>query len=304
MLPTDCFFQVWGIFFLLVVLLSVFIQVAMSLPTFRRRLSTPNWDVTNETNQKIVMFATTEVEPYIWRIENVNFAIFFLELITRFLLCPAKCEFFKCIYNWVDIMCITPMIFLLAVNISGARHDKRTLFMASYIFSALGVFRILRLFKFLRHFLCVRVLLLAMKASFREMALLMMLLMVGMLLFSNLVYFAELHVEDEFETIPIGFWWAIVTMTTVGYGDKHPKSSWGYVIGAMCAICGMLLIGIPIPAIANNFNMLYAMARRKRMLGQRRTKHKKHTSTVSPYIGDNDITDVVVPSECSRRHDS
>jgi len=279
--------------------MSVFVQVAMSHPIFRKELLVPNWDIANETNPKIIMFATTEVQTFIWRIENVNFVVFFLELIIRFLLCPSKSQFFKCIYNWLDILCIMPMIFFLAVDMSDAKHDKRTLFLASYIFSALGVFRILRLFKFLRHFLCVRVLLLAMKASIREMALLMILLMVGMLLFSNLIYFAELHVDDEFETIPIGFWWAIVTMTTVGYGDKHPKSSWGYVIGGLCAICGMLLIGIPIPAIANNFNLLYAMARRKRMLGQRRINHNKYTSTVTPHLDAEDVTDIVLSSGSS-----
>ena len=60
----------------------------------------------------------------------------------------------------------------------------------------------------------------------REICLLMLLIAVGTLIFSTLIYFSELGQEDDFHNIPIGFWWSIVTMTTVGYGDKIPKSAW------------------------------------------------------------------------------
>ena len=263
-----------------IVLMSVFVQIALSHPVFRIDIQWPKWDITNETNPKMIMYATSQVHPFIWRMENFCFAVFLTDLLLRFSLCPSRLAFLKSMYNLVDIMCIIPMLLMLIVESSaGQMHDKKKVFMAAYILSTFGVFRILRLFKFLRQFLCVRVLLLALKASLREVALLLMLLVVGMLLFSNLIYFAELHVDDQFETIPIGFWWAIVTMSTVGYGDKHPKSAWGYVVGAICAVCGMLLIGIPIPAIANNFNLLYAMARRKRMV---RVKNENNDVTKQP----------------------
>lgn len=109
----------------------------------------------------------------------------------------------------------------------------------------------------------MRILMLALRASAKEIFLLLMLISIGTLIFSNLIYFAEFYNEDDFFSIPVGFWWAIVTMTTVGYGDKHPSTSWGYVVGAACAVSGILCTAIPIPIIANNFNIYYRHAKRK-----------------------------------------
>ena len=63
-----------------------------------------------------------------------------------------------------------------------------------------------------------------------------------MLVFASLIYYAEFTDPTEtFATIPIGFWWSIVTMTTVGYGDKYPVTVAGYVIGSLCAVIGGLV---------------------------------------------------------------
>jgi hypothetical protein len=55
----------------------------------------------------------------------------------------------------------------------------------------------------------------------------------------------------------VGMWWAVVTMTTVGYGDMYPMGTLGRFVGSMCAMCGLLVLAMPIAVIAGNFNDLY-----------------------------------------------
>lgn len=276
-------FQIWAGIFLLVIVVSVGIQCGFTSPAFRRPIKPRHPNITQELNPKMQLYLSTEVYSSLLYIDNFCLLVFVLEIFIRFCVCPKKLDFFKSGFNWIDILSTSFMMILVVYEVANPdfwTNSKK--FSVVYIVSAFSVFRVLRLVKYAGFLPVGNMLLLAIKVSAREIGLLVMLFTIGMLIFSNMIYYAEFYsTEDDFYTIPEGFWWAIVTMTTVGYGDKHPHSSWGYVVGAVCALVGLLCAALPIPIISNNFNIIYSYDLRKRTAEKlRRLKVKERRKSL------------------------
>lgn len=76
---------------------------------------------------------------------------------------------------------------------------------------------------------------------------------------SSMIYYAERTENPEmFPSIPGSFWWALVTMTTVGYGDKYPITTGGQLVAACTMIFGILLIALPMAIVGNKFQEVYS----------------------------------------------
>ena len=61
----------------------------------------------------------------------------------------------------------------------------------------------------------------------------------------------------RFVSIPAGMWWAVQTLTSLGYGDYWPESFLGKLMGSACAVCGVLVMALPIPIVVDNFANYY-----------------------------------------------
>ena len=76
-----------------------------------------------------------------------------------------------------------------------------------------------------------------------------------LLVCSTGVYFAENEVQpDKFSSIFASMWWAVATLTTVGYGDIFPITLMGKIFGSIAAIFGVGLFAIPAGLLASGFS--------------------------------------------------
>ena len=180
--------------------------------------------------------------------------------------------------NIIDVLCVLPMWIKYIMIIYETKMNMELLPLF-FIIMILRVLRICRVLRLARHYTGVKILVLALKASFKELGMLMIFVFIVVLIFAVVIYYTEIFVDDTFPSIPDGYWWAIITLTTVGYGDMSPQSPLGYVVGALCALTGILATGLPVPIIANNFNLYYSHAKLKEQVRVR--KHSRRHSTQS-----------------------
>ena len=188
-------------------------------------------------------------------VETVCVTWFTIEFILRFISCPSKLTFCQNIMNIFDVLAIFPFfVILILQQIEGNCESAKK--SGSFVF--IRVLRVFRIFKLSKHSQGLRILGLTIKTSLRELGMFFFFLIIAMIIFSSAAYYADAgEPETKLTSIPESFWWAIVTMTTVGYGDIVPVGIWGKLVGTLCVIAGVLTIALPVPVVVANFNNFY-----------------------------------------------
>ncbi|XP_043673569.1 potassium voltage-gated channel protein Shaw isoform X5 [Vespula pensylvanica] len=211
----------------------------------------------------------TNAHDVFFYIECVCNAWFTLEFLIRITASPNRCVFIKSSVNLIDMVATLSFYLDLALQ-RFASHLENADFL-----EFLSIIRIMRLFKLTRHSSGLKILIQTFRASAKELTLLVFFLVLGIVIFASLVYYAERtqsNPENDFKSIPLGLWWALVTMTTVGYGDMVPKTYVGMFVGALCALAGVLTIALPVPVIVSNFAMYYSHTQARAKLPKKRRR--------------------------------
>lgn len=189
--------------------------------------------------------------PTLFVVDAVCLSYFVLEYIIRFIFSPKKLKYATSLLGIIDFLAIIPDTIEFGFYHGNADVTDEVVNFITII----RIIRVLRIFRLVRHSAGLWILVYTLKASFNELLLLMWFMGLGILLFSSLIYY--LDDKEQFQSIPTGFWWALITMTTVGYGDMYPTTTLGKVVGSLCAMAGVLMIGFTIPSLVNNFMLYY-----------------------------------------------
>ena len=199
---------------------------------------------------------------YIEFICNLFFAI---EFIIKFISCPKKLRFMRNPYYIFEFLAILP-IFIPAETMENKIAWHSALY--GYI-KVFYILRILRIFNLAPKFSGLKVLILAVRTSVGELLLYFVLLFLAIMIFASFIFYAEQIFEvdeNKFDSILICLYWAVVTITTLGYGDFSPVTPFGYMIAGLCAITGLIFLALPIPIIVNNFTSFYMHAKARQRL--------------------------------------
>lgn len=151
----------------------------------------------------------------------------------------ARLKFARSPFMIVDLLAIAPfyLSFLMAMDLR-----------------VLRIFRLLRFFKLARYSPAFNTML---RVLTRERSALMgvAIVMLGLIIISaSILYLVEGHLPgSEFATVPEAMWWAVATLTTVGYGDVTPETPLGKLIAGIVMISGLGFFALPIGIIASGF---------------------------------------------------
>lgn len=179
-----------------------------------------------------------------------------LDITLRLVVCPCLykylsspiniCEILAVIGDWLDLFldsCLENLI-----------SEKR--YYLTYAVKFLLVFQSVRLFRVARNIMAFNIMSLSVQTSMSEIGVLFSVLLILTTVFGWLMYLTEMK-NDRFESMFAAMYWALITLTTVGYGDLFPDSMFGHLVACTCAVCGIVILALPIGVIAANFNTYY-----------------------------------------------
>ena len=213
-----------NLFALLVIITSAVILFIDTLPGVGRsetvslvsHLKSPMLEK-NSSYEKISLKSTQRLK-IISAVEAFCIGWFTVELLTRLLVSPEKKKFFLQVLNVIDLIAIIP--FYISLIVSTGRFG-----ISLYIMRVLRLSKVFRVIKISRYVSTMKVLGKTIKASINDLWTMNFLIIIGTILFGSITYFCEQWDEETaFDSIPTSCWWALVTITTLGYGDMTPTT--------------------------------------------------------------------------------
>ncbi|MEL6699145.1 MAG: ion transporter [Bacteroidota bacterium] len=168
-------------------------------------------------------------------LEWIVTVLFTLEYVLRIYAIKKPWNYIFSFYGIVDLLSILPTYLSLVVAGSHFLVTIRAL-------RLLRIFRILKLGNYLRQ---SEILVLALRASRTKITVFLFAVLTIVIIVGSTMYLVEGGEGSKFSSIPRSIYWAIVTLTTVGYGDISPTTDFGQFLAAIVMILGYAIIAVP-----------------------------------------------------------
>ena len=159
---------------------------------------------------------------------------FTIEYFLRIISSPKPGRYVFSFLGVVDFLAIIPTYIAIAIP------EAQPLIVVRAI-RLLRIYRILKLYRFVR---AGNLLLLALRQSMQKILIFMMFIMVLVIMLGSIMYVVE-QGDNGFFSIPLSIYWAVITLTTVGYGDIVPVTNVGKFIATFIMLLGYSIIAIP-----------------------------------------------------------
>lgn len=171
---------------------------------------------------------------YIRPVEWAFTLIFTLEYILRVYSSRNRVKYITSFLGVIDLISILPSY--LSLIVSGYQY--------LIVFRAIRLLRVFRILKLTRYLYEGNILATALRASARKIIVFLSTVITLVVIVGTLMYVIEGE-KNGFTSIPVSIYWAVVTITTVGYGDISPQTPLGQVIASILMIMGYAIIAVP-----------------------------------------------------------
>ncbi|MDH7597804.1 MAG: ion transporter [Methanothrix sp.] len=184
----------------------------------------------------------SHVSLMLWRLEVAIIFIFVIEYLLRFYGAPDRLSYIKDTYSMIDLIAIMPTLILLVLPIFGVYADLRFI-------QIIRIMTVFRIFRFLRFIAEDHLLFGIISLRMLNVARLVFTVITIFFISSGLFYFAESPVNPEVNNFGDAFYFTVVAVSTVGFGDIVPVSGAGRLVTLMMIISGIILIPIQVSRI-------------------------------------------------------
>ena len=171
-------------------------------------------------------------------IERISIVIFTVEYLLRIWVAQRRWAYIFSFYGLVDLLAIAPFYLAMGVDLRSLRVVR--------------LLRLFSIFKLMRFSKAIKRIGTAFSLARAELVLYLSFSCVVIFLAGVGIYQFENAVQpDKFSSIPMSLWWAVVTLTTVGYGDMLPKTLGGRIFTVLILIVGLGLVAVPAGIISS-----------------------------------------------------